>query len=1251
VGLRFGLPSCLTATAVTAGLIGAPQGVLAQSCSTSGVDPVTVTCSNPGGIITTTNTTNTVSPNVATNDRIQSFNADLIGSVTADTTVNGAGLNLVTTKGSGGINLANAGSVVSANQTLNALQLNGNGGLITYSGNGSVSSNDAAGLVITNNSGGSINANTGTGTIAGRNAIALSTTGIGSINLTTGGAITGSIVTTAVDGLNTVNVTGGTLQTTSFAIDASSAGTGGVSVNMTGGQISGALDGIVAFSSGAAGNVYVAANSIVASGPGVFASISNAASAGAVRVDVNGAIVSSTSEGVSAGAFGGTTVNVGNDITAGTRGVAAASDNGSTTVNQTAGIIHATSDGISAGSIGTGAVTVHMSGGQIGTNGNAVGGVGIFTQSFGGDITVAAGSIFSLGDGVYARIGSDQGAGKISVMINPGATINVNSGSGVFAQTSSAGNVVITVKGDISTSNGYGLDAEIIKGFDPLSATGNISVINNANVVSGGTFAGVNVVGGIANAVTNTAGIIGNIGLRTSGGMTSLTNFGTITGTGGTALQIDSGMLQLRDGNGAFVGSVIDNGVFAINRTQAWTFAGGISGTGEFQQLGTNTTTLVGTNTYTGPTTINDGTLIGGAANAFSAASATTINTTGILDLGGFNQAIGSLAGAGNVALGSAKLTAGGDGTSTLFSGVLSGIGGSFTKTGTGRTDLTGNNTYTGATTIDAGTLSVDGSIASSSLTTVNSGATLGGNGIVGNTTINGGTLSPGNSIGTLTVQGSLVFTAASSYMVEVSPSAADRTNVTGTATLGGATVNASFASGSSVTKQYTIVNAAGGINGTFGSLVSTNLPSSLAASLSYDANNAYLNLDLALSQLPGLNSNQRNVANALTNSFNATGGIPLVFGTLTAAGLTQASGEAATGSQQTTFEAMTQFITTLLDPFISGRGDTPGPTTSATSFAEEDDAASAYASTGSKRAGLERDAYGMITKAVPRNPAFDPRWSVWAAGFGGSQTTDGNAALGSNNTTSRVFGMAAGADYIFSPRTIAGFALAGGATQFSVANGGSGRSDLFQAGAFVRHTVGPAYVSGALAYGWQDITTDRTVTIAGVDRLRAQFNANAFSGRVESGYRFATPWIGVTPYAAGQFTTFDLPAYAEQALSGANTFALGYGAKSVTASRSELGLRTDKSWAMPNAILTLRGRFAWAHDYNADRNIAATFQTLPGASFVVNGAAQAHDAALTTASAEMKWLNGWSAAVTFEGEFSDVMRSYAGKGVARYAW
>jgi hypothetical protein len=79
--------------------------------------------------------------------------------------------------------------------------------------------------------------------------------------------------------------------------------------------------------------------------------------------------------------------------------------------------------------------------------------------------------------------------------------------------------------------------------------------------------------------------------------------------------------------------------------------------------------------------------------------------------------------------------------------------------------------------------------------------------------------------------------------------------------------------------------------------------------------------------------------------------------------------------------------------------------------------------------------------------------------------------------------------------------------------------------------------------------------------------------------------------------------------------------------------------------IADLAGGDAWASA------MGATLQALPGASFDVNGTAQASDSALTTASAEMKWLNGWSAAAMFEGEFSGVTTSYAGKGVVRYDW
>jgi uncharacterized protein with beta-barrel porin domain len=458
---------------------------------------------------------------------------------------------------------------------------------------------------------------------------------------------------------------------------------------------------------------------------------------------------------------------------------------------------------------------------------------------------------------------------------------------------------------------------------------------------------------------------------------------------------------------------------------------------------------------------------------------------------------------------------------------------------------------------------------------------------------------------------------------------------------------------------QETILSAAGGttING-----LSLLASPALHAQLVYPNAGEVVVRSAGINFLtPGLGANQTALGNALNGVAQGAGlGSPvlgaLLNGPTSLAGyslaLNQLSGEIATGTQQATFDAMNAFIGTMLDPFNRGAGSAPGGGVSG--YASEAES-SAYASDGRKRSAAERDAYAMFTKAPPQ--VYAARWNVWAAGFGGSQTTGGNAATGSSDTASRIAGGAVGADYLISPNTVAGFALAGGGTSFSVANNlGSGRSDLFQAGVYARHTVGAAYLSGALAYGWQDVTTNRNVTLAGLDQLQARFNANALSGRVEGGYRFVSPWnVGVTPYAAAQFTTVSLPAYAEQALVGTNNFALAYGAKTVTDPRSELGFRTDRSFALegtlPGTVLTLRSRFAWAHDYTTDRSIGATFQTLPGASFVVNGAAQAADKALTTPAVELKWRSGFSLSGTFEGEFGSNVSSYAGKGVARYQW
>ena len=181
-------------------------------------------------------------------------------------------------------------------------------------------------------------------------------------------------------------------------------------------------------------------------------------------------------------------------------------------------------------------------------------------------------------------------------------------------------------------------------------------------------------------------------------------------------------------------------------------------------------------------------------------------------------------------------------------------------------------------------------------------------------------------------------------------------------------------------------------------------------------------------------------------------------------------------------------------------------------------------------------------------------------------------------------------------------------------------------------------------------------MTVGGVDRLRASFNANAFSGRLEGGYRFVTPWmggIGLTPYAAGQFTTFDLPAYAEQAVAGANTFALNYAAKNVTASRSELGLRTDKSFALNDAILTLRGRAAWAHNFDTDRSDR---RHVPDAAGRIASSSTARrrprDAALVTGVRRNEMGQRLRARRAPSRASSPTSRdSYAGKGVARYQW
>ena len=184
---------------------------------------------------------------------------------------------------------------------------------------------------------------------------------------------------------------------------------------------------------------------------------------------------------------------------------------------------------------------------------------------------------------------------------------------------------------------------------------------------------------------------------------------GTNTYSGLTT--ISGGTLQIGNGgtSGSITSNVLDNGILVFDRSDSFTFAGAISGTGNLIKQGAGTLTLSGTNSYTGTTTVSAGTLQAGSTGAFSSGSAFSVNTGATLDLNGFNNTIGSLSGSGTVlnnGSAPATLTAGGNNTSTLFSGVIEdGSTLQLIKSGTGTLTLTGTNTYTGGTTINGGTL------------------------------------------------------------------------------------------------------------------------------------------------------------------------------------------------------------------------------------------------------------------------------------------------------------------------------------------------------------------------------------------------------------------------------------------------------------------------------------------------------------------------------------------------------------------
>ncbi len=331
-------------------------------------------------------------------------------------------------------------------------------------------------------------------------------------------------------------------------------------------------------------------------------------------------------------------------------------------------------------------------------------GTGTVNQT-GGTVVLGTGGAVALNIGNQGGTGTYNLSGGTLTFNGTNATttsfivLGRNSGSGASAQTASTGVLNLSGTGTMVVTNGASLIIGSNGTATPSGAAGS------------GTF---NQTGGaltIQNGSQLFLSAFGNGTYNLNGGTLQIGGTalnGNYNNTGGTyTFSLGGGTIQVI--GSPLIGTVNPTLVAGTTSTIdtngiGATWSGVFSGGGALAKAGAGMLTLSGANTYTGATTVAAGTLAAGAVDTLPALTAVTVDAPGTLDLANFDQSIGSLAGAGSVTLGSAKLTTGNDNTNTTFSGVMSGTG-ALDKVGTGTFILSGDNSYTGGTTISGGTL------------------------------------------------------------------------------------------------------------------------------------------------------------------------------------------------------------------------------------------------------------------------------------------------------------------------------------------------------------------------------------------------------------------------------------------------------------------------------------------------------------------------------------------------------------------
>ena len=233
------------------------------------------------------------------------------------------------------------------------------------------------------------------------------------------------------------------------------------------------------------------------------------------------------------------------------------------------------------------------------------------------------------------------------------------------------------------------------------------------------------------------AGAISGSGQLTEQGGGVLILSGSNTYAGGTT--VNAATLQIGNGgSGEYLTSpsitMSNNATVAFNHNDALSYGGTISGSGQLVKLGTGVLDLTGTSSYSGPTRISAGTLeLDVNGNNLPTTTALSIASSGVLDMDGVPQTVGSLSGsAGAIIMNhwsplyASTLTVAPSSGSTTFAGnIISNV--ALAVSGSGELTLSGTNTYTGGTTIAGGTLDIaaPSALSGSGLVTIAAGGRL----------------------------------------------------------------------------------------------------------------------------------------------------------------------------------------------------------------------------------------------------------------------------------------------------------------------------------------------------------------------------------------------------------------------------------------------------------------------------------------------------------------------------------------------